>query len=170
MKEKYIFFTLLVIALIMLIGTRVGRKAKDEINTEELAIEKNLRRAAQRKPTLPEKIDIDKVQNLVAFSDYEGMLKRSLFLRVQPRRAKAAETKIELLPVEEATPVFVYKGRIASGNRLVVIIGQTRSGEVIMASIGEYVDGYKVLDITDTEVILSKKGEENIILNTIERP
>ena len=34
----------------------------------------------------------------------------------------------------------------------------------------EDVDGYKLLDITDTEVILSKKGKENIILSTIERP
>ena len=36
-----------------------------------------------------------------------------------------------------------------------------------MVSRGESIDSYKVLDITDAEVILSKKGEENIVLNAI---
>lgn len=170
MKEKYIFFTLLVIALVILIGTAIGRRAKNEISPEELAIEKKLKHVAQRKLTLPTKIDIDEVQNLVAFSYYEGLLKRSPFFRVRPKRAKASETKIEVSSLEEMTPVFVYKGRITAGNCLVVIIEQPRSGEVVMVSRGENIDGYKVLDITDTEVILSKKGEENIILNTIESP
>lgn len=170
MKEKYIFFTLLIIVSGLLIGNAVNKKAKAEISPEELAIEKSLRRAAQRQLIMPKKIDIDKVQNLVGFSYYEGMLKRSLFFKVQPKVEQATQTKAPVIPVEEKTPIFVYKGKIASGNRLVVIIGQTRSGEVFMVSKGENIDGYKVLDITDTEVILSKKDEENIVLKTIERP
>ncbi|MBL7085130.1 MAG: hypothetical protein ISS43_03355 [Candidatus Omnitrophica bacterium] len=113
---------------------------------------------------------MDEVQDLVAFSSYEGMLKRSPFFKVQPKRARATKTRPEVLPVEEMAPVFVYKGKIAAGNRLVVIIEQTRSGETFMVAEGEGLDGHKVLDITDTEVILSKKGEENIVLKTIERP
>ena len=170
MKEKYIFFTLLIIAAVMLIGSSIGRKAKAEISAEERALQKKLKRAAQRQLAGPEKIDIDKVQNLVAFSYYEGMLKRSPFIKVQPKRAQAAKTKMPLGPVEERTPVFVYKGRISARNRLVVIIEQTRSGETFMVSTGEDIDGYKVLDITNTEVILSKKGAENVILKTTERP
>jgi len=170
MKEKYIFFTLLIVALVMLIGSGIGKGAKAEIGAQEKALEKRLKQVGQRQLTLPEKIDLDKLQNLIAFSYYEGMWKRSPFLKVQPKRAQAAKAESVLLPVEEKTPVFVYKGKIVTGKRLVVIIEQTRLGETFMVSTGENIDGYKVLDITDTEVILSKKGTEDIILKTIERP
>lgn len=170
MKEKYIFFTLLVIALFMLIGSGIGRGAKGEIRAEELAIEKKLKQVAQRKPILPKKINMDKIQNLVAFSYYEGMLKRSPFFKVRPKVARQAKGEIEPLTVEERTPRFIYKGKIVAAARLVVIIKQTRSGETFMVSKGENLNGYKVLDITDAEVILSKKGEEHIILSTVERP
>jgi len=167
-KEKYIFFTLLVIALGLLIGSRMNKGERLKIGAKEQALEKRLKRAAQRKPFLPQEIDIEKVQDLVAFSHYEGMLKRSPFFKVQPRQAKASTAGTVVLPVEESTPVFLYKGKIAAGNRLLVIIEQTRSGETFMVAKGEQLNGYKVLDITDTEVILSKKGEENISLKTIE--
>jgi len=170
MKEKIIFFSLLTIALVMLITTGAGKQAKGEIGAKEKALERKLKRAAQKKLALPTRIDIDEIQDLVAFSHYEGMLKRSPFFKVQPRRAKAASGETIAVPVEEMTPTFLYKGKISAGNRLVVIIEQTRSGETLMVSRGESVDGYKVLDITDIEVILSKKGEENIVLNTIVGP
>ena len=170
MKERYIFFTLLTITLILLIGSAVNKKGKAEIGVEEKVLETKLKRYGRKELVLAEKTDIDKVQDLVAFSYYEGMLKRSLFVKVQPKRAKAASAEAAVMPVEDKTPTFVYKGKIAAGNRLVVIIEQTRSGETLMVSKGEGVDGYKVLDITNTEVILSKKGEENIVLKTIETP
>ena len=154
----------------MLIGASLGKKTKGEISAQERTLEKRLKQAAQKELTLPKKVDIDGVQDLVAFSHYEGMLKRSLFLKAQPKRAKASSAEVAVALVEEKTPTFIYKGKIAAGKRLVVIIEQTRSGETLMVAKGEGVDGYKVLDITDTEVILSKKGEENIVLKTIERP
>ena len=77
---------------------------------------------------------------------------------------------IPVAPVEEQTPLFLYKGKIASGSRSVVLIEQTRSGETLMVSQGEQVDGYKVLDISDTKVILSKKGAEDIVLETEKTP
>lgn len=170
MKEKYIFLTLLVIALAMLVGSRVGRSAKSEISAEEKALERKLEQFAQRRLAAPQKIEIDKLQNLLSFTYYEGMLKRSPFFKVQPKVGLPAQAEGPSVPVEDQTPVFVYKGKIASGGRLTVIIAQTRSGEVFMVSRGDSVDGYKVLDITNTEVILSKKGAENIVLKTLEKP
>lgn len=172
MKEKYIFFTLLIIALVMLIGAGLGRKAKGEISAEQKQLEKKLKQAAQKQPLLPEKIDMARIENAISFSRYEGLLQRSPFLKAQPKVSEITKTTLESLPapVEEKTPLFMYKGKIASGKRLVVIIAQTRTGEVFMVSKGESIDDYKVLDITDTEVILSKKGEADIILETVERP
>ena len=168
MKEKYIFFTLLVIALGLLIGGRMNKGERLKISAKEQALEKRLKQAAQRKLLLPQEIDINKVQDLVAFSHYEGMLKRSPFFKVQRKQAKASNLKAAVLSVEDSTPVFLYKGKILSGKGMVVIIEQTRTGETLMVAKGENIDGYKVLDITDTGVILSKKGEENIVLKTIE--
>lgn len=170
MKEKYIFFILLIVALGLLMSTKIGRVTKGTVSSEELAIESKLKRAAKRQLTAPEKIDIERIQNLVGFTSYEALVKRSPFFKAQPKQTKVAERKVEVLPVEEKTPKFLYKGKIVAGNRLVVIIEQPRSGEVFMVSKGESLDGYKVLDIADTEVILSKTGEENIVLKTIESP
>jgi len=169
-REKYIFFTLLIIAVVLLIGASLGKEGKSEISPKERALGKKLKQAAKKEIVLPERIDIDKVQDLVAFSIYEGMLKRSPFFKVVPKQAKPTQAKPEVVPVENSTPRFLYKGKISVGGRLVVIIEQTRSGETFMVSKGESLDGYKVLDIMDTEVILSKKGEENVVIKTIESP
>lgn len=170
MREKYIFFTLCTIALVLLIGASVGKKTENEIGPKERALDKKTKRLSAKKIALPEKIDIEKVQDLIAFSSYEGMLKRSPFSKVKLKQPKPTQAKRAVLPVEESTPEFLYKGKIVAGNRLVVIIEETRTGRVSMVSKGDTVDGYKVLDILDTEVILSKKGEENIVLQTIEGP
>ena len=171
MKEKYIFFILLLLTVAMLVSTRVGKKSSGKISAEEQAFERSLKRAGQRQSIAAQKIDMQLVQDVIAFSDYERMLKKSLFFQLQPERPKEeAGQEAELMPVDEQTPLFVYRGKIAAGNRVVVIIEQTRSGEVAMVSKGESIAGYKVLDITDTEVILSKKDEKTIILKTIEGP
>lgn len=170
MKEKYIFFTLLAVALVMLIGAKIGKRTEPSY-AKQLAIEKKLKQATRASFTKPEKLDIDKIQDLVAFSEYEPMLKRSPFFKVQIAKPKTKDKpKNVIVPVEEKTPTFVYKGRIGTGNRTVVIIGQTRSGEVFMVSEGENVDGYKVLKITDADVTLSKENEDNIVLKTVEMP
>jgi hypothetical protein len=167
MREKYIFFILTAVIFGLLIGAVTGKKEEGEITAEELAVRRKLDLASQEKLILPERIDITAIQDLASFSAYEGMLKRSPFARFESKIGKAARVEKELpSAVEDQTPQFIYKGRIASGNKLVVIIEQTRSGEVVMVSQGQGVDGYKVLDISDTEVILSKKGEENIVLKT----
>lgn len=170
MREKYIFFTLLTIALVLLVGASLGKKTKNEIGPKEHALDKKIKRALDKKIALPEKIDIEKVQDLVAFSSYEAMLRRSPFYRVVPKQARPTESKSEAIAVEESTPEFLYKGKISAGTRLVIIVEETRTGKVSMVSKGDTVDGYKVLDILDTKVILSKKGEENIVLQTIEGP
>ncbi|MBN2097432.1 MAG: hypothetical protein JW714_03010 [Candidatus Omnitrophica bacterium] len=169
MREKYIFFTLLFIAAIMLVGARLGRKTEGKVTTQEQQLKNKLKTTGAREPALAQKIDLDKIRNLLPFSYYEPLLKRSLFVQVKDRPVQTA-TGALVLPVEEKTPTFVYKGKIAAGSRLLVIIEQTRSGEVFMVAKGENLDGYKVLDITDTEVILSKKDAENIVLKTIEKP
>ena len=171
MKEKYIFFILLIIAIVILLGSSVGKGAKGELSAREQAIEQKLQRAAQRQLIRPGKISIEKIENLVVFSYYEPLLERSPFFRVKPGRTTEGKLIPEVVPaVEEMTPLFLYKGKIVAEDRLVIIIEQTRSGETFMVSQGESIDGYKVLDITDTEVILSKIGEEDIVLKTTERP
>ncbi len=170
MKEKYIFFTLLIVAAGMLLSSAAGRKSKGEISAEERVLENKLRQAQKRQFALPPEINIDRIQNLVAFSYYEGMLRRSPFFQAQPREGTAGAASSAVALLEETAPKFIYKGKMVLGERLVVLIEQTRLDEVVMVSQGDNIAGYKVLDITDTEVILSKEGEEDIVLNTVERP
>ena len=172
MKEKYIFFILLAIAAIMVDSGAISKQSKGEISMGEQALEEKLELAAQKKVVLPEKVELNQVKNLEPSSYYEGLLRRSPFFRFAPKQAATKRPKPKRTePMgEEITPVFAYKGRISAGSRVVVIIEEVNSGETFMVAKNESVGGYKVLDITDTEVILSKKGEENIVLKTVERP
>ena len=49
MKEKYIFFILFIIALILFIGGALNQKAKDEVSLKELAIERKIKHLQQKK-------------------------------------------------------------------------------------------------------------------------
>ncbi len=169
MKEKYIFFTLLIIVFVMLISAGLGPKAESS-SAKQLEIEKKIQAAAKVKLDIPPELNIERVQALVAFSKYEAMLKRSPFFKVQPKESKQPEKpKAAIVPLEDKTPVFIYKGAIGAGSRVVVIIKQTRSGEVFMVSKGEKLDGYEVKEITAANVVLVKEGAEDIVLETTEK-
>ena len=167
MKEKYLFFVLLTASLVILAAAGLG---KDKLQLEKMPIEKKIEQAMQNLPALPEEIEINKIQGLIAFSHYEGLLGKDIFAQAQPEPGQEPVVKKTVSPLEEQTPLFVYKGQIGLGARLMVIIEQTRSGETFMVARGESVDGYKVLEITANEVVLSKEGKERLILNRQEEP
>ncbi|MFH1244878.1 MAG: hypothetical protein V1662_00145 [Candidatus Omnitrophota bacterium] len=173
MKEKYIFYTLLFFTLAFFAANAAGRKNKDRVAWEESAVERKLKQAAPQVFSLAKKVNIDQVQDVTSFASYETMLARSPFFKFQLKVSPSypQEGKKETLPVpllEDKTPQFIYKGRIAAAGRLAVLIEQARDGEVFMAAQGEEIEGYKILDITDSEVILSNQKGEKLVLPTVE--
>jgi hypothetical protein len=54
-----------------------------------------------------------------------------------------------------ATPQFVFKGRIDMGQRKRAILEDTAEGKTYFLEVGQEVAGFKVLDMTENQVILS---------------
>ena len=64
---------------------------------------------------------------------------------------------------QEATGLFVYKGMMDWGDEKVAIIYVLEDKKTKFLKLGDFVKGYKVLDITEDAVVLSKEGGLSLI-------
>ena len=74
---------------------------------------------------------------------------------------------------EPATPAFLYKGRVTLGARQRAVLQETTSGKTYFLEVGQEVAGFKVLDIKETQVLLSNtktREEITVALSTATRP
>lgn len=86
------------------------------------------------------------------------------------RRAAAAATDgtgqpVAGVPVEPPAPQLLFKGRMNVGSRQRAIIEDTTAKKTYFLELGQAVAGFKVLDIGETQVVLSDpKSHENVIV------
>ena len=68
------------------------------------------------------------------------------------------------------TPEFLYKGHVDLGKRQRAIVEETTTGKTYFLEVGQEVAGFKVLDISRTEVILSdiKTAQQIVIMRKAE--
>ncbi len=82
---------------------------------------------------------------------------------------KEVEVDMEKVDVEtkktaqEAQGLFVYKGMMDWSGDKVAIIYIVESKKTRFLKLGDFVEGYKVLDITEDTVVLSKEGGLSLI-------
>ena len=71
----------------------------------------------------------------------------------------------ETAPVEPVKPVLSYKGRINLGQRQRAIMEDQATKKTHFLEVGQAVAGFKVLDITETQVVLSdpQTGEAVVV-------
>jgi hypothetical protein len=63
------------------------------------------------------------------------------------------------------TPQFLYKGHIDLGKRQRAVVEETTAGKTYFLEVGQEVAGFKVLDISQTEVVLSDvKTDQQIVI------
>jgi len=64
------------------------------------------------------------------------------------------------------TPEFLYKGHIDLGKRQRAIVEETTTGKTYFLEVGQEVAGFKVLDISQTSVVLSdlKTAQQIVIM------
>ena len=68
-------------------------------------------------------------------------------------------------PVEPPKPDFAYKGRINMGQRQRAIMEDLRAKKTYFLEVGQVVATFKVLDISETQVLLSDtKSEETVVV------
>ena len=111
------------------------------------------------------KLDLSELHRTIPFPPF--LLKRSLFFRVRvpiPQVAPGGPEKKEeiLIPTSEVKKVepFSYKGKGKIKGRAVVFIEDNYTGKVYFVGKGDMVGDYKILDITEEEVVLCKESQE----------
>jgi hypothetical protein len=68
-------------------------------------------------------------------------------------------------PAKPPAPKFLYKGRINVGTRQRAIIEDTTAKKTYFLELGQAVAGFKVLDMAETQVVLSDpQTHENVIV------
>ncbi len=106
--------------------------------------------------TVPQLVVSDKI--------YSVPLRNPFFVPI-----KEVEVGVEKVDVEtkktaqEAQGLFVYKGMMDWGGDKVAIIYVIESKKTKFLKLGDFVEGYKVLDITEDTVVLSKEGGLSLI-------
>ena len=74
-------------------------------------------------------------------------------------------------PGQPALPQFVYKGRITMGAGQRAVIEEIVTKKTYFLQIGQEVAGFKVLDISETQVVLSQPGiQESLTLRLTPKP
>ena len=68
---------------------------------------------------------------------------------------------------EPAKPMFVYKGRMMLGARVIVIIEDQNTGKSFSVKEGDMAGDYTVLSIGEKEIRLKKKDGEEITIATL---
>ena len=74
-------------------------------------------------------------------------------------------------PVETAPPQYVYKGRILMGKKQRAVVEDVTVKKTFFLEVGQDLSGLKVLDISETQVVLSKpNSQETLVLSLTPKP
>ncbi len=92
------------------------------------------------------------------------VLRNPFFYPVKDVNVKMIKVDNEIKQVaKEANPPLVYKGMMLWGDEKVAIFYIQKEKKTKFVKLGEFVNGYKVLDISEDEVVLSKEGGLSIV-------
>jgi|GEM_PF-3165679 len=85
----------------------------------------------------------------------EGVVRANPF---SPDRRRVEQPEVAEAPVAPPPPPpaqFVYKGRVVMGDKQRAILEETTAKKTYFLQVGQEVAGFKVLDISETRVLLS---------------
>ena len=167
-KEKLIFFILApILAAVILIGFNLQEKKKESAGDFLKDIEAVTEKAKAKNKPAKDNWDIDDLKKQGTAEDYTALAERNIFFR--PASEVKTENKEDIVPLKEEAPpkpVFVYKGRMMLGAKIIVIIQDQNTGKSFSVKEGDLAGDYTVMSIDDKEVRLKKKDEEEIAIST----
>ena len=168
-KEKAIFW-LLVPVLVATIGIGFNAQEKKKQLSDEFLkdIESVTEKAKSKKKTAKDNWDIEGLKKQETSEDYPALMERSIFFK--PVSEIKDEGNRDIIPLKEeepAKPMFVYKGRMMLGARVIVIIEDQNTGKSFSVKEGDMAGDYTVLSIGEKEIRLKKKDGEEIVISTL---
>ena len=168
-KEKLIFFILApVLAAVILIGFNLQEKKKESAGDFLKDIESVTEKARAKKKAAKDNWDVDGLKKQDTAEDYTSLAERSIFFR--PVSEVTTENKEDIIPLKEEEPpkpVFVYKGRMMFGAKVIVIIQDQNTGKSFSVKEGDLAGDYTVMSVDDKEIRLKKKDGEEIAISTV---
>jgi hypothetical protein len=170
-REKLIFWILLpVLAAIVAIGINVQEKKKQSSNEFLRDIESVTEKAKAKKKIAMDNLDLDGLKKQSAAEDYSFLIERGIFFRPVSEVKNEKKEDIVILKKEEPKkPMFVYKGRMNLGGRVIVIIEDDNTGKSFSVKEGDTTDDFTVLSIGEKEILLKKKDGEEIAVPTVRK-
>ncbi len=168
-KEKAIFWILLPLLIATItIGINAQEK-KRQLSDEFLKdIESVTEKAKAKKKAAKDNWDIEGLKKQETSEDYPALMERSIFFRpVSEVKDEGGGDVIPLKEEEPKKPMFVYKGRMMLGARVIVIIEDQNTGKSFSVKEGDMAGDYTVLSIDEKEIRLRKKDGEEITISTV---
>lgn len=168
-KEKLIFW-LLVPVLVATIGIGFNAQEKKKQLSDEFLkdMESMTEKAKSKKKVAKDSWDIEGLKRQETSKDYPALMERSIFFR--PVSEVKDEGNRDIVPLKEEEPIkpmFVYKGRMMLGARVIVIIEDQNTGKSFSVKEGDMAGDYTVLSIDENEIRLKKKDGEEIAISTL---
>lgn len=168
-KEKLIFWILLpIFAGIIVIGVNVQEKKKLATNEFLKDIESVTEKARAKKKVVLDNWDLNELKKQATLEGHSFLIERDIFLK--PVSETKDEKKEEVVSLKEEVPkknLFIYKGRMRLGDRIIVIIEDENTGKSFSVKEGDTVDNFTVLKIGEKEIQLKKKDGEEILIPTV---
>ena len=136
----------------------VARSARAELKTEPWEQVK-AQHPMPAEPAQTPALSPDVVEAVLAANPFSPQRKAVAAAAEGPGQAAPGQ------PVEPPAPQLLYKGRINVGSSKRAIIEDTTAKKTYFLELGQAVAGFKVLDIGETQVVLSDpKSHENVIV------
>lgn len=168
-REKIIFWFLLsVLAVTIFIGINVQEKKKQSSDEFLKDIASVTEKAKAKKKAAKDKWDIEGLNRKESLEDYSTLMERNIFFK--PVSEVKDENKADIIPLKEEEPkkpVFVYKGRMMLGAKVIVIIEDQNTGKSFSVKEGDAAGDFTVLSIDEKEIRLKKKDGEEIAISTV---
>ncbi len=163
-KEKIIFWPLLGL-LTGVLAFGVFSRGDTKKATEELSreIDKAMEMNASESKRAKILWDVENLKDKDMTSNYKEITERGPFFRIV---SEIKPVKKEAVPVKkvEKKPLFKYKGRVMMGEKVMVIIENQGTGKSSFVKEGDVIGDFLIMSITEQEVMLRKKGGEEIVL------
>ena len=137
----------------------VARSARAELKTEPWEQVKT-QYPMPAEPAQTSALSADVVESVVAANPFSAQRKAA----ATASEGTGGEAALGQL-AEPPAPQLLFKGRINVGSRQRAIVEDTTAKKTYFLELGQAVAGFKVLDIGETQVVLSDpKSHENVIV------
>ena len=160
LREKLVTAALLLVLVATLVATRQQQAQDAHRNVGALPRTPEERELERIFPVTP--LSLEALQRTEDFTTYTPLLEHDPFVRIQtaPSAQGAAPAPAET-PVESQ---LLFRGRAVLGKRQVAVIEVESSHETLFVGIGQDVEGFKVIDIAEDRVVLSKSPDQQVTL------